>query len=521
MDEEQGLVSPIAGGIRGIRRSVSSSVFSGRAVPPPQPDPQTTSLLSQNSLTLTSVSGQLATISGQVGSLNNSLSLIQQNLALSDQLDRQREAAKQRREAILAEQGLREGKESSLERKVQFALLTPVRRVANFAQGILSRLTNFLLILAGGWLVEQTLQFIKLKSEGNIDALNKLKFKIVTDLLIVGTGITVIVMAVTKAAALLKGLAALAFRFVVGTFIKAPFKMLMNFIKKNVKNFSKLLLQQFGKAVRSAPKTLLNVAKQPLSILGALGISGLGVKKIAEDMKKPSTGGLKIGKLRLGRANLIVNSIYGVFDFISRRKDADNDGKPDQSITQATSGVASNLVGSGLGFAGGMKLGALAGTFIGGPIGATIGGILGAILGIAGSMVLGGMAESASDRLTGVTKSEDEGAGDGSNVEPENKEQEVDMSNAEFIDSKLKLNADGVVPIKSDKSEIASNLEMVEGTPTVINLPLNQNSGMSGSSGGTPSSKQDSQPIPNIPSSDFANTSIVMAESMFNLSGDV
>ena len=48
-------------------------------------------------------------------------------------------------------------------------------------------------------------------------------------------------MAVSKAAMLLKGLAALAFRFVVGTFIKAPFKMLMNFIKNNVKNFSKLL----------------------------------------------------------------------------------------------------------------------------------------------------------------------------------------------------------------------------------------------------------------------------------------
>ena len=53
MDEEQGLASPIAGGIRGIRRSVSSGIFTGRAVPPPvaQPDPQTTSLLSQNSLT--------------------------------------------------------------------------------------------------------------------------------------------------------------------------------------------------------------------------------------------------------------------------------------------------------------------------------------------------------------------------------------------------------------------------------------------------------------------------------------
>ena len=67
MDEEQGLASPLAGGIRGIRRSVSSGVFTGRAVAPP-PDPQVTSLLNQNSLTLTTVSGQLSNISAQVAS---------------------------------------------------------------------------------------------------------------------------------------------------------------------------------------------------------------------------------------------------------------------------------------------------------------------------------------------------------------------------------------------------------------------------------------------------------------------
>ena len=34
MDEEQNLSSPIAGGIRGIRRSFSPSIFTGRPVAP-------------------------------------------------------------------------------------------------------------------------------------------------------------------------------------------------------------------------------------------------------------------------------------------------------------------------------------------------------------------------------------------------------------------------------------------------------------------------------------------------------
>ena len=126
------------------------------------PREQTTQLLSQNSLSLSNVSSQLANISGQVQQLNTSLGSIQQNLAVSDNLERQREAAKQNRERILAEQSLREGKESELEKKIQGALLFPVRKVAQKAQGILSRLANFLLILAGGWLTGKTFESLEL-----------------------------------------------------------------------------------------------------------------------------------------------------------------------------------------------------------------------------------------------------------------------------------------------------------------------------------------------------------------------
>ena len=116
MDEEQGLASPIAGGIRAVRNTVSSSLFSARRAPvQAQPDTITTNLLQQNSLSLNNVSGQLTNISSQVSGLNGSLLAIKENLAVSDSLERQREAAKQNRERILAEQGLREGKESQIE----------------------------------------------------------------------------------------------------------------------------------------------------------------------------------------------------------------------------------------------------------------------------------------------------------------------------------------------------------------------------------------------------------------------
>ena len=80
MDEEQGLASPLAGGLRGIRRTVSSSIFGGgRAPVQAQPDPQTTNLLQQNSLALNNVSAQLTNINAQVAGLSGSLASIKEN----------------------------------------------------------------------------------------------------------------------------------------------------------------------------------------------------------------------------------------------------------------------------------------------------------------------------------------------------------------------------------------------------------------------------------------------------------
>jgi len=265
MDEEQGLSSPIAGGLRGIRRSVSSSVFSGRAVPPPVSDPQTTSLLNSNSLTLTSISSQLNGINESVGNLNTSLSAIRENLSISDDIEKNKELQKRKREAQLAEEGLREGKESELEKKIQFALLSPVRRVSQVARGILGRLTDSLLFLAGGWLTVQALRFLQFTSEGNIAALKKLKDRFLKDLLLMGGLVLGLTVGFGKVLNIIGRLSGLIFKVTFGGLLQRGFQFLGVLVRNNVGKFLRFIRSGLGR-----------IGLRGLG-LGALTIPGAGL----------------------------------------------------------------------------------------------------------------------------------------------------------------------------------------------------------------------------------------------------
>ena len=183
--------SPIAGGIRAVRRNISSSMLVPRRQDQtPQGDPVTSNLLTDQSLQLKTVSRQLEVISNTLTGVNGSLTGISENLALSDTIDRQREAAQRNRERILAEQGLREGKESALEKKIQTALVSPLRRVGAKAQNVLFNFQKFFLLLAGGWLTNVGIDLINALVTGNTEQLNKLKFKFVAGLVGIGAIIT-------------------------------------------------------------------------------------------------------------------------------------------------------------------------------------------------------------------------------------------------------------------------------------------------------------------------------------------
>ena len=529
MDEEQGLASPISGSLQGIRRSVSSSIFTGRAVPPPaQPDRVTTNLLNQNSLTLTTVSSQLSNISEQVRGLNSSLLVIKDNLDINDSLDRRREQEKAKREAILAEQGLREGKESELEKKIQFALLTPVRRVSRFAGSILNRLTNFLLILAGGWLVDKTLSFIRLTSEGNIDKLNEFKRKFLTDLAIIG-GIGIgLSIGVGKIVATVTRLSGLALKLAFSNLVKRPFTAALKFLARNLKDFAKIALSQTKRILTKGPGTLLKVFKPllPIGILGAVPFgkqimnflkSPFGKKAVSETVE----GGVKTGAKGAGGflkgipiIGSIINTIFGILDFQDRRQDKNKDGKPDQTNVEAGMGAGGGILGTIIG-------GLVAATIIPEPTSSAIGlvglSILGGILSIAGYNV----GSLIGDELSGLNKrkrnelNQNQDNNNDNNVNVEKKTYEsVDVSMS--MDNKR---SDNIVPINT-KTNIASTLSDFDESPQVTYLPLGgaTDTGVSATAAaGGISSKSPSDFLPTIPSSDFANNSIALSESIYNV----
>lgn len=164
-------VSPLIG----RRPRLSAASFASSAIAPAQPDPVTTSLINKNSLQLGLVSNQIEGLTAQMNSLTGSLQVISNTLATSQALERQKEQQEQAIQARLAEQKLREGKESAIERKIANAATLPARRIAAKAEFTLSNLNQFFLRLLGGWLLIKGVQLLKELSDGNNKRLNEVK----------------------------------------------------------------------------------------------------------------------------------------------------------------------------------------------------------------------------------------------------------------------------------------------------------------------------------------------------------
>ena len=222
----------------GSRRSlISPLAFAGRTAEPAQPDPVTNKLLNQNSLQLGLVASQINSLNRDVASLNTSLQVISNSLATSQALERQKEQQEQALESKLAQQQLREGKESVIEKKIEAAAIAPAQKLANRASFSLGKLGTFFLTLIGGWLGSNLVEALQARSEGNTKKLNEIKTETITGLGII-TGVfvasklalTLLTGSFGRIAILLAGVAA------AGLFTQ-PGQDFIEIIKETAKNF--------------------------------------------------------------------------------------------------------------------------------------------------------------------------------------------------------------------------------------------------------------------------------------------
>lgn len=186
--------SPIAGGLSGARKTVSASSVLSRPVLGSSlsreiasiADRDTAAVLEQNQVALQNVSDSISRIGSQMILLNNTLlnisGLVSQNAALENLKAQQQD----QQERILAEQKLREGKESIIERKMQSVLAAPVQKIGQKAQFSLMNLMSFFNQLFFGWLLNQGIQTIVALSEDNGEKLNEIKDNVLRNLRDVG-----------------------------------------------------------------------------------------------------------------------------------------------------------------------------------------------------------------------------------------------------------------------------------------------------------------------------------------------
>ena len=241
-------ISPIA-----VRRSrISAAAFTGRAAAPTSAgiDPQSQQLLSRNTLQLAVVSNQIQSLGAQVNQLSNSLAVVRNSLATSQALERQKERQEQVLENRLAQQKLREGKESIVEKKIQAKVLSPALKLGAKLQTSLGGLFGFFQRLFFGWLAIKGVETIQALADGNYEKLEEIKKSV---LVAVGgfIGLKLALKAATggfkgkfnKISLLLTGVAAIAlFREPIGEF----FKTVGAFVDKLTDN----KIREFTNAVR-------------------------------------------------------------------------------------------------------------------------------------------------------------------------------------------------------------------------------------------------------------------------------
>ena len=143
---------------------------------------QISTLNNNNIQQRTNFEKNIITINTSLLTLQQGLKVVSDKLELSDSLRKIRDANEKKRDQQLADQQLREGKESLVEKKMQSVLVAPLQKIGGKAQSIFAGLFKFFNTILLGIIGTRGIQVIGELIKGNKNFMETIKSKIVKEL---------------------------------------------------------------------------------------------------------------------------------------------------------------------------------------------------------------------------------------------------------------------------------------------------------------------------------------------------
>ena len=143
---------------------------------------QISTLNNNNIQQRTNFEKNIITINTSLLTVQQGLKVVSDKLELSDSLRKIRDANEKKRDQQLADQQLREGKESLVEKKMQAVLVAPLQKIGGKAQSIFAGLFKFFNTILLGIIGTRGIQVIGELIKGNKNFMETIKSKIVKEL---------------------------------------------------------------------------------------------------------------------------------------------------------------------------------------------------------------------------------------------------------------------------------------------------------------------------------------------------
>jgi len=338
-------------------------------------------------------------------------------------------------------------------------------------------------------------------------------------------------------------LSQVALKIAFSDLIRKPFAAALNFIRVNVKEFRKVLGNQLKRFfTRGIGGTILKgLGIGGVLTGGALGLSGEGGigQKIMNFFKgsagkKIVTEGVEETTKRSGFLSKLIpkgglGRLSGPLSFLFYANDARESYSEKREMGEGKAQAISGSVAEGIG--GYKGFGIATGAYVASPasflllapfpgarilygIGWLLSGMLGAMF---GAKALGMLSDSLFGMFRGNKKKKNKKEIDVKNDENKPETFEVVDMNLNLSKSDSEKNANLIAAAGKNKSNVAEEISNYNESPTIINFPLAGTSKKQSNLAATGGSSSPSDYLPNIPSSDFNNTSIALSESMFNV----